>query len=465
MAIKRTLQQWSVEDSTELYGIRNWGAGYFGVSPEGDVVIYPSGENKGVAVSVPEVIRGMRERGYDMPVLLRIENILDSQITLLHESFRKAIASLGYKGEYRGVFPIKVNQQQHTVEKIAQFGSRFHHGLEVGSKAELISAISQLKDPEACLICNGYKDEEFIDLGLSAVRMGFKCIFVMEMPGELELILERSAALGVRPLLGVRVKLITKGSGHWAGSCGERSAFGLTTAQVVDIVDTLKQHDMLDCLQLLHYHLGSQVPNIRDIRTAVMESTRVYAGLVQEGAKMGYLDLGGGLACIEVIGTGVQRIHHQLIGILVLEIDDDDALLGEHEANAAHLAQIATELVKVVAHVGSRAVAVIGQGLDHNGDAAGAITLIGDCLILGLVATLGALDDTLDVVVRHTVGLGLGDQRSQLGVGGGVAAALLNGNGDLTADLGENLGAGAVSLFLFAFNVIPFAMSGHGKSP
>ena len=232
MAIKRTLQQWSVEDSTELYGIRNWGAGYFGVSPEGDVVIYPSGENKGVAVSVPEVIRGMRERGYDMPVLLRIENILDSQITLLHESFRKAIASLGYKGEYRGVFPIKVNQQQHTVEKIAQFGSRFHHGLEVGSKAELISAISQLKDPEACLICNGYKDEEFIDLGLSAVRMGFKCIFVMEMPGELELILERSAALGVRPLLGVRVKLITKGSGHWAGSCGERSAFGLTTAQV-----------------------------------------------------------------------------------------------------------------------------------------------------------------------------------------------------------------------------------------
>lgn len=307
MAIKRTLQQWSVEDSTELYGIRNWGAGYFGVSPEGEVSdLSFQAENKGVAVSVPEVIRGMRERGYDMPVLLRIENILDSQITLLHESFRKAIASLGYKGEYRGVFPIKVNQQQHTVEKIAQFGSRFHHGLEVGSKAELISAISQLKDPEACLICNGYKDEEFIDLGLSAVRMGFKCIFVMEMPGELELILERSAALGVRPLLGVRVKLITKGSGHWAGSCGERSAFGLTTAQVVDIVDTLKQHDMLDCLQLLHYHLGSQVPNIRDIRTAVMESTRVYAGLVQEGAKMGYLDLGGGLA------RGLRRLAHQL---------------------------------------------------------------------------------------------------------------------------------------------------------
>lgn len=285
-----------MKDSTRLYGIRNWGAGYFGVSPKGDVVIYPSGENKGVAVSVPEVIRGMHEHGYDIPVLLRIENILDSQITLLHESSRKAIASLGYKGEYRGVFPIKVNQQQHTVEKIARFGSRFHRGLEVGSKVEPISAISQPKDPEACLICNGYKNEEFIDLGLSAVRMGFKCIFIMEMPDELELIFERSTVLGVRPLLGMRVKLITKGSGHWAGSCGERSVFGLTTAQVVDIVDTLKQHDMLDCLQLLHRHLGSQVPNIRDIRTAIMESTRIYAGLVQEDAEMEYLDLGGGLA-------------------------------------------------------------------------------------------------------------------------------------------------------------------------
>ena len=296
MATKRTLQQWSVEDSTELYGIRNWGAGYFGVSPEGEVIVYPFGQNKGVSVSIPEVIRGMRERGYDMPVLLRIENILDSQIAHLHESFRKAVKKLDYKGQYRGVFPIKVNQQQHTVEKIIQYGEKYHHGLEVGSKAELIAAVAQLRDSKACLICNGYKDEEFIDLGLSAVRMGVNCIFVLEMPGELDLIMERSQALGIRPRLGVRVKLVTRGSGHWAGSGGERSAFGLTTAQIVDVVDTLREHGMLDCLLLLHYHLGSQIPNIREIRTAVMESTRVYAGLVQEGAAMGYLDLGGGLA-------------------------------------------------------------------------------------------------------------------------------------------------------------------------
>lgn len=290
------MQQWGVEDSAELYGIRNWGAGYFDVAQNGDVVVYPFDHNRGPAVSIPEIIGGMRERGYDMPVLLRIENILDSQITSLHTSFRNAIGSLGYKGEYRGIFPIKVNQQQQVVEKIAQFGSHYHHGLEVGSKAELIAAVSQLRDREACLVCNGYKDEEFIDLGLHAVRLGFMCIFVLEMPGELDLILERGEALGVKPIIGVRAKLSVKAGGHWTDSGGERSTFGLTTSQIVDVVDRLKEKGMLDCFKLLHYHLGSQVPNIRDIRAAVMEACRIYAGLVQEGAAMGFLDLGGGLA-------------------------------------------------------------------------------------------------------------------------------------------------------------------------
>lgn len=293
---KRALQQWSVEDAAELYGIRNWGAGYFNVSPAGEVTISPMGKGKGPEVGIPEIIRGMRERGYDMPVLLRVENILDSQISFLHESFRNAIQKLDYKGEYRGVFPIKVNQQQQVVEKIAQFGTRFHHGLEVGSKAELIAAVSQLRDTQACLICNGYKDEEFVDLGLHALRMGFNCFFVVEMPGELDLILERAEAIGVKPRIGVRAKLSVKAGGHWTDSGGERSTFGLTPAQIVDVVDKLKEHDMLDCFRLLHYHLGSQVPNIRDIRTAVMEGSRLYAGLAQEGAPMGYLDLGGGLA-------------------------------------------------------------------------------------------------------------------------------------------------------------------------
>lgn len=295
MAKNRALQQWRVEDSIELYGIRNWGAGYFDVSDAGEVVICPQGP-KGPQVSIPEVIAGLKERGYDMPVLLRVENILDSRIANIHESFRKAIKNLNYTGAYRGVFPIKVNQQQQVVEKIAQFGSTYHHGLEVGSKAELIAAVSLMRDREACIVCNGYKDEEFIDLGLQALRLGFNVLFVLEMPSELEVVLERSKALGVRPNIGVRAKLAVKASGHWTDSGGERSTFGLSPAQIVDVVDTLKANDMLDCFKLLHYHLGSQVSNIRDIRTGVMEGARLYVGLVQEGAPMGYLDLGGGLA-------------------------------------------------------------------------------------------------------------------------------------------------------------------------
>ena len=295
MAKNRALQQWRVEDSIELYGIRNWGAGYFDVSDAGEVVICPQGP-KGPQVSIPEIISGLRDRGYDMPVLLRVENILDSRIANIHESFRKAIKNLGYTGAYRGVFPIKVNQQQQVVEKIAQFGAQYHHGLEVGSKAELIAAVSLMQDREACIVCNGYKDEEFMDLGLQALRMGFNVFFVLEMPSELNVLLERSKALGVRPNIGVRAKLAVKAGGHWTDSGGERSTFGLSPAQVVDVVDTLKSHDMLDCFKLLHYHLGSQVSNIRDIRTGVMEGARLYVGLIQEGAPMGYLDLGGGLA-------------------------------------------------------------------------------------------------------------------------------------------------------------------------
>lgn len=295
MAKNRALQQWRVEDSIELYGIRNWGAGYFTISEAGEVVICPQGP-KGPQIPIPEIIAGLHERGYDMPVLLRVENILDSRIASIHESFRKAIKNLGYTGQYRGVFPIKVNQQQQVVEKIAQFGARYHHGLEVGSKAELIAAVSLMRDTEACIVCNGYKDEEFIDLGLQALRLGFNLFFVLEMPGELEMLLERSKALGVRPNIGVRAKLAVKAGGHWTDSGGERSTFGLSPAQIVDVVDKLKDCGMLDCFRLLHYHLGSQVSNIRDIRTGVMEGARLYEGLVQEGAPMGYLDLGGGLA-------------------------------------------------------------------------------------------------------------------------------------------------------------------------
>lgn len=293
---KKTLERWTVEDSADLYHIREWGAGYFDVSKSGDVIVTPLRDNKEIAVNLPEVISGITSRGYDMPVLLRIENILDSQITQMHESFRAAFTQFDYKGDFKGVFPIKVNQQKHVIEAITRIGKHYSHGLEAGSKAELIAALSFLEDKEACLICNGYKDREFIDLALYARKMGYNCFLVIEIPSELDLILERSRILNIKPLLGVRFKLSTQAGGHWTESGGDRSIFGLTISQIVEILEKLKEADMLDCLQLLHYHLGSQVPNIRDIRSAIQEACRVYAGLADEGAAMGYFDLGGGLA-------------------------------------------------------------------------------------------------------------------------------------------------------------------------
>ena len=164
------LGRWTKEKSEELYGIKNWGAGYFSISDKGEVMVNPYRDNPTIAISIMDIISGIRERGLDMPVLLRVENLLDAQISFLNESFNEAMKSLNYKGQYRGVYPIKVNQQQQVVEEVTKFGQRYHHGLEVGSKAELIAALSVMKDKEACLICNGYKDQEFIDLGLYAVK-------------------------------------------------------------------------------------------------------------------------------------------------------------------------------------------------------------------------------------------------------------------------------------------------------
>lgn len=293
---KNKKKKWTINDAIDLYGIHKWGAGYFTADAAGDVAITPLGKKNGAQVSLHEIAKGIEERGLSMPVLLRIENILGSQIARLHDTFNKAIQDVGYSGEYKGVFPIKVNQQEQVVETICDFGREYNHGLEAGSKSELIAAISMLNNREACLICNGYKDEEFIDIGLFAVKMGLNCFFVLEMPGELELILKRAEKIGVRPLLGLRIKLSTKAEGQWADSGGETSVFGLTTSQVVDVLDRLKKEEMLDCLQLQHYHIGSQIPNIQDIRAGVIEACRIYEELVKEGAAMGYLDLGGGLA-------------------------------------------------------------------------------------------------------------------------------------------------------------------------
>lgn len=299
---------WDVNDSAKLYAINEWGAGYFNISDKGEAQVSVNSEQGKVAVSIVDIIEGMKERGLEMPSVLRIENLLDQRIKELNEAFINAITSSSYLGQYRGVFPIKVNQQCHVIEEIADFGRSYNHGLEAGSKAELIIALSQLQDHNSLIICNGYKDAEFIDLGLHAIELGIKCFFVLETPAELPIILERSKALGIRPLIGARIKSSVIVEGHWNADSGDRSIFGLSTTALLDVVEKLKTSNMLDCLQLLHCHLGSQIPNIRNIRSGVQEACRFYSGLIKEGAPMGYLDLGGGLA-VDYEGARTNSTH------------------------------------------------------------------------------------------------------------------------------------------------------------
>ncbi len=291
-----TLDSWTIAKSEELYGVREWAKGHFAIGSEGLMGVNFTHEGGVKSVSLLSLVKGLKERGMRLPVLLRFEHLLETRLALLNDSFRNAIRDCEYQGEYRGVYPIKVNQQQQVVEDVTRAGRRYHHGLEAGSKAELIAALAYMHDPEAYIVCNGYKDEEFVDLALFAHKMGLQTVLVLEMPGELDVILRRAEALGVRPRIGVRVKLSSRSGGKWTESGGDRSMFGLNPAQVIDVVDTLRAHDRLDCLRMLHYHLGSQIPNIAHIRGGIAEAARFYVELVKEGAPMGLLDIGGGLA-------------------------------------------------------------------------------------------------------------------------------------------------------------------------
>ena len=329
---KRGAEAWSSEKSAELYGVETWGHGFFGVNKEGHSTVRLTDDETTAEVSIFEVIEGLRDRGTHLPVLLRFRDLLHSRISEINLSFRKAIKDTGYKGEYRGVYPIKVNQQRQVIEEIAEFGKKFHYGLEAGSKPELIAALAHMHDPEAYIICNGYKDEEFIDLALHSQKMGLKIMLVLEMPTELELILERSRAIGILPNLGVRVRLSTRGSGHWQDSAGDKSVFGLNASQVIQVVDHLKDAGYIGCLKMLHYHQGSQIPNIAAIREGCTEAVRMYCDLVKEGAPMGVLDIGGGMA-----------------------VDYDGSHTNFHSSCNYSVAEYCTDIVEVVGQVCDKA--------------------------------------------------------------------------------------------------------------
>ncbi|MDY5954568.1 MAG: biosynthetic arginine decarboxylase [Kiritimatiellia bacterium] len=294
--LQEALDGWNAVKSAELYGINAWGNGYFSITPDGHAAVKLRSGGKTHCIRLTDILQGIYERGMRLPVLLRFSDLLASRIELINNAFAKAIKDYGYRNVYRGVYPIKVNQQQQAVSDVVSSGRQFHHGLEAGSKAELIAALAYMHDPEAFIVCNGYKDAEFIKLALNALKMGLQTILVVERPEEISLIADCAKRLKIRPRIGFRVKLSSRVGGKWSESGGDRSVFGLTTAQIIEGVDALRACGLLDCLEMLHYHLGSQVPNIREIRDAVKEAARFYVGLAKEGAKMGIFDIGGGLA-------------------------------------------------------------------------------------------------------------------------------------------------------------------------
>ena len=301
------------------------------ILPHGNIGLKDPLNPESVSVDLAEIIRKLEKRGIQTPVLLRVSNFLEHRIKAINESFRLAIEQVGYGGEYRGVFPVKVNQQAHVVERISKYGEVFHFGLEVGSKAELLIALSQCDDPQSLIICNGYKDAEFIRLALLSSRLGMNTVIVMESVRELKLIIEVSRELQIVPKLGVRVKLVNMVSGNWAATSGERSSFGLSISQVVDVVETLRRENLLDSLVLQHSHLGSQVPNMIEIRKFVQEASRLFIEIGKLGANLQYLDLGGGLgvdytgensSSSNSINYSLDEYCYSLVETVAYEMDD-----------------------------------------------------------------------------------------------------------------------------------------------
>jgi arginine decarboxylase len=286
-------KDWSLADSNELYEIERWGKGYFSIGQNGHVHVHPD-RRPDRGLDLKELVDRLQMRGLDLPILLRFNGILKDRIRELNDVFSVSIKDHDYKGKYCCVYPIKVNQQREVVEKIVEYGRPYGFGLEAGSKPELMAVIA-MTDPSTPIICNGFKDAEFIEMSLLARKIGRHIIPVVEKYTELELILKYSEKLGVRPLIGMRVKLAAKGSGRWQASGGYRSKFGLTVGEILKACKELQDRNMLDCFKLLHFHLGSQITNIRQVKSAINEAVRVYVDLHKRGAGLEYLDVGGGL--------------------------------------------------------------------------------------------------------------------------------------------------------------------------
>jgi arginine decarboxylase len=286
--------RWSIADSAVLYGLERWGEPYFSLNARGHVIVQPRGD-RGGALDLVELVQGLQGRNLSLPLLIRFDDILEDRLERLHAAFERAIAQYGYAGRYQGVFPVKCNQQRHVVEQLAESGRRWHFGLEAGSKAELLIALSLVDDPEALLICNGYKDQRYIETAILARRLGRQPVVVIEQADEVERIIRASRELGAAPFIGIRAKLSSRSTGRWGSSVGEKAKFGLAIPEVLATVEALRAAGLLADLRLLHFHVGSQINDIAVLKDALQEAGQIYVELTKLGAPMGFLDVGGGL--------------------------------------------------------------------------------------------------------------------------------------------------------------------------
>jgi arginine decarboxylase len=294
---------WTKENSSDLYKVGAWGSNFFDINEKGNIVVTPSGPN-GAKVDLLELTQDLQERGIRVPMLIRFPDITKARIELLSSCFAKAIEENGYKGKFRGVYPIKVNQQRHLVEELIKFGSHTRLGLECGSKPELLIVLAMMNTPDALIICNGFKDTEYIETAILSQKLGRNTIIVVDRIGELPMIIEAAKKFNTAPKIGLRAKLHSKGSGKWIESSGDRSKFGLTALEIVDAVEMLKREDMLSSLELLHYHIGSQISSISSVKGSLKEGTRFYTELYEMGARPKYIDVGGGLG-VDYDGSGI----------------------------------------------------------------------------------------------------------------------------------------------------------------
>ncbi|MDO6592183.1 arginine decarboxylase [Loktanella sp. D2R18] len=300
---------------SDIYGFSLWSDGLVDVTDSGDLALCNPNDDT-PPVSLPQVMDALAQRGISAPIQLRVQPFLDRSLARLHDAFAKAFQEAKYRGVYRGVFPVKVNQQSDVVERLTEAGRSYHFGLEVGSKPELLIALAQSLSPEALLICNGAKDAAFIHLAILSQKLGFNTVIVLESLYEFETVHRIAAELDVRPTLGVRIKLTETVTGKWQASSGDRSVFGLSALDVVKLTTRLEETGLMDCLVLQHTHLGSQVPNILDVRRAATEACRFYVELSRMGAPLQYLDLGGGLG---VDYTGERRPDENSVNYTVDE--------------------------------------------------------------------------------------------------------------------------------------------------